>query len=41
MYTVIQAVLYIVSKCHVFSVVPLKDIINIYKNVRGVLNFVR
>ncbi len=40
-YTVIQAVhslLYIVAKCHFFSVVTWKDIIKkMYKNVRGVL----
>ncbi len=43
-YTVIQAVhslLYIVAKCNFFSVVTWKYIINIYKNVRGVLTSVR
>ncbi len=44
MYTVIQAVhslLYIVSKCHFFSVDTWKDTKNIYTNVRGVLTSVR
>ncbi len=38
---VVHSLLYIRPKCHFFSVVTLKYIIIIYKNVRGVLTSVR